>query len=386
MASLRAATEESFAESIMIPYDKLLTNGHVLQAEVTEVRANDVVLGGRDAPLRFHHLVLATGSSYAFPGKIAQVSKTAAAERYSELQKMVQRVKRIAIVGGGAVGCELAGELAADFPGEKEVHLVHSHDTLLAPNASEKFKAQTQSTLDRLGVKLHLGQRAVLNDQELESSKLVYFEQSELKTDKQTLEIDAVFVCVGPAINNRSLQEHFSEQLGTEGQEKGRLTVDPNSFQVAGHENVYAIGDCSSLQSRKAWWAMKQGAHLASVIQARQAGTPIPTYKIPSKDFFLLSIGRNEGVVQMGSKTLGSTVAKPLKSKGLFVKQWWKTMNQMDAYKQRGAKTTAAGQGENLDAEAEKLSVAMQVSKQEARKLLQQGVGEVEHAAEATFT
>lgn len=58
-----------WAERIMIPYTKLLRHGTVVHAEVTEVGPKGVVVNGRENPISFDYLVLATGSSYAFPGK-----------------------------------------------------------------------------------------------------------------------------------------------------------------------------------------------------------------------------------------------------------------------------------------------------------------------------
>ena len=54
----------------MIPYNKLMLNGTVMHGEVVEVGPKGVVINGRESPINFDYLVLATGSSYAFPGRL----------------------------------------------------------------------------------------------------------------------------------------------------------------------------------------------------------------------------------------------------------------------------------------------------------------------------
>jgi len=58
----------------MIPYNKLMLNGTVMHGEVVEVGPKGVVINGRESPINFDYLVLATGSSYAFPGRLFLLS------------------------------------------------------------------------------------------------------------------------------------------------------------------------------------------------------------------------------------------------------------------------------------------------------------------------
>ena len=50
------------------------------------------------------------------------------------------------IVGGGAVGVELAGEIAVTFP-DKQVTLVHSGDHLVTSEFGDKFTTQIEAAL-----------------------------------------------------------------------------------------------------------------------------------------------------------------------------------------------------------------------------------------------
>ena len=44
-----------------IPYDKLLTNGHCLKAEVEKITPEQLHVFGVEEPVKFDYLVIATG-------------------------------------------------------------------------------------------------------------------------------------------------------------------------------------------------------------------------------------------------------------------------------------------------------------------------------------
>ena len=53
------------------------------------------------------------------------------------------------MVGGGAVGVELAGEIMNTFP-EKHVTLIHSGTTLVSTNFGPKFSKKVRNQLEQL--------------------------------------------------------------------------------------------------------------------------------------------------------------------------------------------------------------------------------------------
>jgi NADH dehydrogenase FAD-containing subunit len=70
-AALRACVQPGFQDSILMPYSNLLKNGYVIHAEVIEITATGVSIHGREEPLPFNFLIIATGTSYEFPSKVA---------------------------------------------------------------------------------------------------------------------------------------------------------------------------------------------------------------------------------------------------------------------------------------------------------------------------
>ena len=70
---------------------------------------------------------------------------------------------RIVVIGGGAVGVELVGELASDYP-NKKVTLMHNRDQILDERLSQKLLKKIQDGLKALKVETILGERVNLDD------------------------------------------------------------------------------------------------------------------------------------------------------------------------------------------------------------------------------
>ena len=70
---------------------------------------------------------------------------------------------RIVVIGGGAVGVELVGELASDYP-NKKVTLMHNRDQIVDERLSQKLLKKIQDGLKALKVETILGERVNLDD------------------------------------------------------------------------------------------------------------------------------------------------------------------------------------------------------------------------------
>ncbi len=69
----RGATEPNFQRHLIAPYTSFLKNGAVIQASVQSIDVVNkrITVVGHDTPVPFDYLVVATGSSYPFPGKVS---------------------------------------------------------------------------------------------------------------------------------------------------------------------------------------------------------------------------------------------------------------------------------------------------------------------------
>lgn len=274
--------------------------GCVVQAEVTSITSTGVQVHGRTEPIHFDYLVIATGSSYAFPGKVAEVESSKAIDLYSSLREKIGKSEQILIIGGGPVGVELAGEIASDFP-TKAVTLVHSQRTLLEPDVyQEKFYLRSREQLEKLNVKIILNDRVSLRN----PPQLNYIEDKQTYLTEKTgtsITADLTFICTGTRINNKSLlNSPLSSKINPQ---TGRLSVN-NYLQIEGYENIFAIGDISDKEGKYAYLAGEQGEYVAKLISLLDRKKPYPReYQIHPNPAMFLTIGRSGGVGQLPNKS-----------------------------------------------------------------------------------
>ncbi|XP_002740378.1 ferroptosis suppressor protein 1-like [Saccoglossus kowalevskii] len=324
MAALRAAVEPGFAPKTLIPYQK--TYGDVFKRGlVTSINTdeNSVVLDtGEKVP--FTHLFIATGSRGPFPGKLVsppKVSLEKGVEMYSNIADQIKNAKDIVVVGGGAVGVELAGEIATDYK-DKKVTLVHPHQRLADPKTNDQFQDQIKSQLKDLGVNVLLGER-VSNLSELPACQTMSTLNT-VKTDTgKEIGADLVVPCTGLRTNTSAYENGLADKMDKD----GCLKVN-EYFQVEGTKNIYAFGDCANVAETKL--AYNAGVHadkIAKNLENEAAGKQLAAYK-PANFFMAMSCGRNGGMMQMGGWVVGSFVARRLKSGQVFVPMVWKKMGQ----------------------------------------------------------
>jgi NADH dehydrogenase FAD-containing subunit len=247
--------------------------------------------------------VIATGSSYAFPGKVAEVEMSKAIDLYNNLQEKIAKSQQVLIIGGGPVGVELAAEIATDFSG-KEITLVHNQPTLIQPNIyQEKFYRLSQEMLDKLNVKIIFNDRIEIPNHQ----HLNYIEGKKTYTTQRTktnITADLTFICIGAHVNNKSLLN--SPLKSKINPQTGRIIVN-NYLQVDSFENIFAIGDISDKEAKFGYFAGEQGEYVAKLISLIQRNKPYPKeYKIHAHPGMFLTGGRNGGVGQFPTK--GGTV------------------------------------------------------------------------------
>ena len=210
-----------------------------------------VHVAGRDEPVKYDYLVLATGSQVPFPGKVPLKLLEKGPEEVAQVFKAcfekVQAAEHIAIVGAGAVGLELAGEIVVEMP-EKKVTVIHAKDQVLDENLPDNFRAIAFKKYSQYGVNFVLGTKVDLSEIAMGHDVTTVAGPTTLKTDNgQSINADAVFVCIGVKINKSAYENSLSaEQMAGDG------AVKVNEFlQVEGEENIFAIGDCNNVPTPK---------------------------------------------------------------------------------------------------------------------------------------
>lgn len=173
LGATRAMAKDGFERLISIPRDRALPRVERVAGVATRVDAASRTLhweppaggaaGGAGGALRFDILVVATGMAYTSPGYSPVASGAATQRAYADVRAAIRAASSVCVVGGGTVGVEVAGEVAAGYPG-KAVTLVHSGARLINGRdngAAAEEPAIGEAALTRLQA---LGVRVVLND------------------------------------------------------------------------------------------------------------------------------------------------------------------------------------------------------------------------------
>lgn len=364
IAALRASVVPGYEARIMIPYDRLLKNGHFIVGEVSNITEKEVFLTGEIEPIPFDYLIVATGSAYAFPLKIQKGNQDDVVKTYQNLQGDIRDAKEILIIGGGPVGIELAGEILEVHP-KKSVTLVHSKKMLLGDSEPEKLRTKLDSELTTLGCKLHLGERAKTEDiKDLLEGPINYLRGSrtiEMDSGKK-IDADLVFLATGAPINCASYVNSMKSSIS----ERNELVVNDHGQVLMGgdkyYENIFALGDCSSWGAKMAYVAMKQAPVVAKNIRYHIKQRPMTatwTNPAPMKGVMLVPVGTSHGAGHISGHVVGRRVTSMAKGKDLFVSAEWKA----HGYRTVGEK------GGPIRGDPKSMAEVLHISEQQGRRL-----------------
>jgi selenide,water dikinase len=189
---------------------------------------------------------------------------------------------RVAVIGGGAAGVELAFTLDARLRGAGEVPavLVVTDEQVLLPGSSRRLARAAAAELRRRGIRVRLGARA----SRVEASRVWCVGDAEPEpADLAVWATGAAPLSLLGAVAAAPKDEH------------GFLRV-RDTFQCLGHDDLFAAGDCAALDAHP-WvpkagvYAVRAGPVLTDNLRARLTGGPLRRYR-PQRDFLaLLNLG-----------------------------------------------------------------------------------------------
>ncbi|MET0962063.1 MAG: NAD(P)/FAD-dependent oxidoreductase [Noviherbaspirillum sp.] len=333
----QVATAGLSGPAIAAPIRHILAGQRNLTTLMASVKSIDVarrlVMLDDGEPIAYDHLIVATGSTHSYFGneqwaEFAPGLKTLgdAFEIRRRILMSFEHAEREAsddaregwltfvVVGAGATGVEMAGTMTEigryTLNGEfrridsrkARVILIEGSDRVLppfAPDLSEKARLQ----LERLGVEVLTGCRVTSIDQD----GVTYTSAS----GEQRLPAKTVIWSAGVAASP------LGKSLGVTLDRAGRVPVEPD-LSIAGHPEVYVIGDLASATSDGkpvpgvSPAAKQMGRTAAHNIVLRMQGKPPEQFRY--KDYgALATIGRKSAVAQVGK----------LKFSGLFAWLFW---------------------------------------------------------------
>jgi NADH dehydrogenase FAD-containing subunit len=157
----RFSVVKGYEQYAFIPYTGLAKSApdgifcHV-QDSAVEITEEFVVLS-RGEQIGYEYLIIATGTSSSLPSKVESTDREGGQKELRGMQDRIAEAKRIAIVGGGAVGIEIASDIKSYFP-MKDVAIIHSRGQLLQ-SFGKRLHEHTMKVLEEMGVAVLLKER-----------------------------------------------------------------------------------------------------------------------------------------------------------------------------------------------------------------------------------
>jgi NADH dehydrogenase FAD-containing subunit len=297
VGSLRALVDPEFLPKIFLPYDRLLANGRVVHHRATEVSAHRVVLASGET-IAADYVVLATGSSYPFPAKTDAHTAEDAIDNYRAAFVELLHADRVLLVGAGPVGIELAGEIVAKWP-DKHVTLLDLADDVLGERFRPDLRAELRNQLVEVGVELVLGE-GLRELPPTAANELATFTAT--TNSGREITADIWYQCFGVS----PVSDYLSDDLAIARRPDGFVEVEP-TLQVAGHDNVFAIGDVSTADAKMAGLAGRQAQLVAANILKLVNGDNDLTAYQPFGPAIVVPIGPEGGSGQLpGQDALAS--------------------------------------------------------------------------------
>ncbi|MFE3452658.1 NAD(P)/FAD-dependent oxidoreductase [Nonomuraea sp. NPDC059194] len=290
--SLRALTQPDWAGNMFFPYDEWLTRGTVIHDRAVSADPGGVTLAsGRR--VEADYLVLATGSSYAYPAKPVADSTDEVLDDLRRTHKELADAERVLILGAGPVGLELAGEIKEVWP-HKHVTIVDPAERLL-PAFQPELRQDLHRQLDESGIQLRLGAGLAVPPP-TEPGQVGAFTVA--TTGGEDITADIWFRAHGVRVNS----DYLADGRLTTRTPQGQVPV-TETLNVHGYDHVYAIGDITDVaEAKMAGYAMQHAEVVARNITAQLRGErPTAAYQPLPHPMILLPLGPRGGVGQLPS-------------------------------------------------------------------------------------
>lgn len=319
--SIRGLFDRNVADDILIDLAAWATKHGVTHVRscVTSLTSKSAKLAnGENIP--FDVCIVATGARTKIPalGRTVFGEGTLAERRkmLADEGKKLLSARNVLIVGGGAIGVEFAGDLAAYARREGkviDVTLVHSGDHLV-PELNAAGGAKVKAKLEKLGVKV------VLSDKAEERNGVWTLARSGEK-----IEVDTVISSVGIQPCNSFFGKGG---LGSCLNEGGWIKVD-EYFRVPGTEGkIFAVGDCCTELANTAQNAFASKSTVANnvritmeAIEEKKSLDGLETkmkQSKPAPPVFLITIGPDSGLAGTPIGNIGFLLPA-LKNKTMLV-------------------------------------------------------------------
>ena len=184
--------------------------------------------------IHYDSLVLASGTSFKDPMWSLQSGEDVTKKALKKMQKQIPAASSIAIIGGGPLGTETAGELGHLYGGSKEISLFSGSARLLHRLQDQRLGQDAETRLSRFGVKL-------IHNLRCEDTELTGENKTRMKlSDGTETTVDVVIEATGEVPCNQFIPKDWLNNDGLV-----RTVIPTLRVDVPDLKNVYAIGSVS---------------------------------------------------------------------------------------------------------------------------------------------
>lgn len=256
----RLANPEHWRRNFLVPLERFrrLDRVRAVHGSISRVATDDrqvhvATADDRRLILPYDLLVVATGVTNGFWRQNQVEGLDAVEERLDAVAAQIGAAASVAVVGGGATGVSAAANLARRHP-DKAVHLFYGQDEPL-PGYHPRVRRDLVRTLERAGVHLHPGHRALVPDG-FRTDRLTT-EPIEWSTGQAPFAAELVLWAIGAVRPNTDFLP--ADLLDDD----GFVRVDEH-LRVPGHPEVFAIGDVAASDPNRSSarnWGYRVVAH-----------------------------------------------------------------------------------------------------------------------------
>ncbi|KAJ6502105.1 hypothetical protein C8R45DRAFT_1060508 [Mycena sanguinolenta] len=326
----RFSVVPGYEHTAFIPYDgigKGSPAGLVTRIQDTVVGLTDThVLLASGREIEYEYLAIATGSSQPLPVQVSSTEFLPACKELQSVQASIKASQKIAVVGAGAVGVQLATDIKSFNP-EKDVTLIHSRSQILNAFGKRLHDHVLPILQNELKIRVLLNERP-----QLPKDKALLKEQTITFSYGHEESFDLVIACTGQRPNSSFLASLAPDSIS---KQTSRILVKPTLQVVdAPSPRIFAIGDVAETNGPKmARAGLVQGYvvldNILAMIHGRApSATYTPRYNIEGG--ITLTLGKSRAVrYAQDDPEATSDLLIPARSKGvdLGIAHAWKVFN-----------------------------------------------------------
>jgi len=254
-----------------------------------ELKVKDLVQN-KEQNMQYDRLLIATGAQPIIPQIVGlqaenmyTITRLAETER---LKKALPTYKKIAIIGGGFIGLEVADQLVHLG---KEVHIFERENHLMDKVFDAELSEKIELAAEQEKINLHLSEKVAKVENE---NNCIH----SIVTNKKTYSFDAVIVAVGFRPNTAIFDDENLKKLAN-----GAIVID--AYGRTSIPDVFSAGDCATVPT-----ALMGDAYVPLATSANKLGRIVGTNIVSDIEHYELYPGSlRSSEIKIGQYEAGAT-------------------------------------------------------------------------------